>query len=249
MKNVQLWATAAVALICETAPAAEPPSALKDPKDRTSYSFGMNTGLWLKSQGADLDPDLVLKGLKDTLGTNQPLLTMQEMQDVLRAWQTELRTKRAELMKTQGDKGWKEGQAFLAENAKKPGVIALPSGLQYKVIASGSGPMPTTNDVVQAHYKGNLLDGTEFDNSYTRGLPLTAPVIHLIPGWTEALLKMRVGDRWQLFIPSNLAYREMGKPPKIPPNATLLFEMELVRIVDPKEIAKPPMPGPPPPKQ
>jgi FKBP-type peptidyl-prolyl cis-trans isomerase FklB len=235
-----LWALAAFVVVLPAARAAEGPpppppseSPLKDLRQRASYSLGMNTGMYLKSQGADVDLDLLLQGIKDTLGlsTNQPLLSVQQMKENWGAYQVELRKKQAD-----------RDKAFLVENAKKPGVVQLPSGLQYKVIAAGTGKSPTTNDVVQAHYRGTLIDGTEFDNSYTRGQPMTTPLTRLIPGWTEALLKMKVGDRWELCIPSELAYRERGRPPRIPPNATLLFEMELVGIVDPKDV--PTTPGP-----
>jgi FKBP-type peptidyl-prolyl cis-trans isomerase FklB len=161
------------------------------------------------------------------------------MQDTLRNWQTEMRNKRTEQQKVQGEKNKKEGATFLAENAKKPGVTTLPSGLQYKVLTPGSGKSPTSNDVVKAHYRGTLIDGTEFDSSYSRGQPFTSPVTRVIKGWTEALLKMKVGDKWQLFVPGDLAYGERGSPPKIGPNAVLIFEMELLGIEDFQNQPKP----------
>jgi FKBP-type peptidyl-prolyl cis-trans isomerase FklB len=223
-----------MALCLNLALAADDKPALKDQKEKISYGIGMSIGSSLKFQGADVDVDLVARAIKDTLTGKDTLMTQQEMQETLRAWQTEMRNKRMEQQKVQGDKNKKEGETFLAENAKKPGVTVLPSGLQYKVLASGTGKTPTSNDVVKAHYKGTLTDGTEFDSSYTRGQPFTTPVTRVIPGWTEALLKMKVGDKWLLFVPPNLGYGERGSPPKIGPNAVLMFEMELLGIEDAK---------------
>jgi FKBP-type peptidyl-prolyl cis-trans isomerase FklB len=139
--------------------------------------------------------------------------------------------------KEAGDKNKKEGDAFLAENKKKPGVITTPSGLQYKVISMGTGRKPTTNDTVITHYRGTFIDGKEFDNSYKRGEPFTRPVTQLIKGWTEALLMMPVGSKWQLVIPSELAYGQGGMG--IPPNSVLLFDMELIGIQPGKENKQP----------
>ena len=146
----------------------------------------------------------------------------------------EMRNKRMELQKVQGDKNKKEGEAFLAANAKKEGVTVLPDGLQYKVLTAGTGKIPGSNDTVKVHYKGTLIDGTEFDSSYTRGQPMVTPVTRLIAGWTEALLKMHVGDKWQLVVPANLAYGDRGVAPKIGPGAVLIFEMELLSIEEAK---------------
>jgi FKBP-type peptidyl-prolyl cis-trans isomerase FklB len=239
MKTLRLTALASLGLAALTTLAADDKSALKDQKDKVSYGIGMSIGSSLKMQGAEVNVDLLARAIKDTLSSNAMLMTQQEMQDTLRTWQTEMRNKRMEQMKVQGEENKKKGQAFLEENAKKPGVTTLPSGLQYKVLASGSGKSPTTNDTVKAHYKGTLIDGTEFDSSYTRGQPLSSPVTRLIRGWTEALLKMKVGDKWQLVIPGDLAYGERGSPPKIGPNATLVFEMELLGFEETK--APPPM--------
>jgi len=224
-----------LALGLQAAMAADDQPALKDQKEKISYSLGMNIGTSLKMQSMDVDVDLMARGIRDTLSTNQTLLTQEEAREVMRAWQMEMRNKRMAQMKEQGEKNKKEGEAFLAENAKKPGVKVLPSGLQYKVLAEGTGPVPTSNDTVKAHYKGTLIDGTEFDSSYSRGQPFTTLVTRVIPGWTEALTKMKVGDKWQLFIPGNLAYGERGMPPKIGPDAVLIFEMELLGIEERKQ--------------
>lgn len=190
----------------------------------------MNIGSSLRAQGAEIDIELLARGIRDTMASNATLMTQQEMMETLRAWQTEIRNKRMEQQKAEGDKQRKVGDDWLAANAKKAGVITLPSGLQYKVLTSGTGKSPTTNDVVRAHYRGTLTDGTEFDTSYTRGQPLVTTLDRIIPGWREALLKMKVGDKWQVFIPSSLSYGERGFPPKIPPHAALVFDMELVGI-------------------
>jgi FKBP-type peptidyl-prolyl cis-trans isomerase len=234
MKTVRFLTPAILAAALATGLAAETKPVLKEQKEKVSYGIGMSIGSSLKMQGADIDVDLVARAIKDTLAGNETLLTQQEMQDTLRTWQTEMRNKRMEQQKVQGDKNKKEGDTFMAENAKKPGVVTLPSGLQYKVLVSGTGKTPTSNDTVRAHYKGTLPDGAEFDSSYSRGTPFVTPVTRVIPGWTEALLKMKVGDKWQLFIPGNLAYGERGMPPKIGPNAVLIFEMELLGIEDAK---------------
>ncbi len=244
----QLLIITGLILGIQAATAADEKPALKDQKEKLSYSLGMNIGTSLRMQGTELDLDMLAKGVKDTMASNQTLLTQQEAQEVIRNWQTDLRNKRTEQMKVQGEKNKKEGEAFLAENAKKPGVKVLESGLQYKVLAEGTGKIPTSNDMVKAHYKGTLIDGTEFDSSYTRGQPFTTQVTRVIPGWTEALTKMKVGDKWQLFVPSNLAYGERGIPPKIAPNAVLIFEMELLGIEDAKmapRVSSPVMVTPP----
>jgi FKBP-type peptidyl-prolyl cis-trans isomerase FklB len=142
--------------------------------------------------------------------------------------------KQQELAKIVGEKNQKEGEAFLAENKKKEGVITLPSGLQYKVIKAGSGNKPKATDTVSVHYQGTLVNGTEFDSSYRRGQPVSFPVNGVIPGWTEALQLMEAGAKWQIVIPSNLAYGDRGAGPQIGPNATLIFEIELISIQEPK---------------
>jgi FKBP-type peptidyl-prolyl cis-trans isomerase FklB len=234
MKTLSFVALTGLVMTLQTASAADDKPVLKDQKEKVSYGIGMSIATQLKSQGAEVDVDLVAKAMKDVLSGGSTLMTQQEMQETMRAWQMEMRNKYMEKQKVEGEKNKKEGEAFLAENAKKPGVISLPDGLQYKVLVAGTGKSPTSNDVVKAHYKGTLIDGTEFDSSYSRGQPFTTPVTRVIRGWTEALLKMKVGDKWQLFIPGNLAYGERGSPPKIGPNAVLIFEMELLGVEENK---------------
>ena len=204
---------------------------LKNQKDKISYIIGMDIGTNLKKQSIDIDSNILAKGVKDALAGTKPLLAEQEIQETMVAFQKEMVAKQAEI----GKKNKAEGEAFLAENKKKEGVKTLPSGLQYKVIKAGTGKKPKSTDTVTAHYRGTLINGTEFDSSYKRGQPATFPVSgNMIPGWTEALQLMEEGAKWQLFIPSNLAYGERGMGGVIGPNATLIFEIELVSIQEKK---------------
>ena len=207
--------------------------AFKDEKEKASYAVGLNYGGNLKRQEVELDANQFFQGFKDAY-SGKPLLTEQEMRDVLNAYSQNLRAKQEEKRKQLGEKNKKEGEAFLAENKSKPGVLMLgTNGLQYKVITEGTGEMPKPEDMVTVNYRGTLIDGTEFDSSAKAGKPATFGVARVVPGWTEALKQMRTGSKWQLFIPSELAYREYGKPPSIGPNATLIFEIELLSIQAP----------------
>jgi len=203
---------------------------LKDQKDKVSYSIGMDIGNNLKKQSVDINPDVLAQGIKDAFSGGKTLLTEQEYRDILAAFQKDFRAKQIERTKELGEKNRKEGEAFLEENKKKDGVITLPSGLQYKVITEGTGEIPKLTDTVTVNYRGTLIDGTEFDSSYRRGQPATFLVKGVIAGWTEALQLMKVGSKWQLFIPSNLAYGERGAGRDIGPNATLIFDIELLSI-------------------
>lgn len=203
---------------------------LKTQRDKVSYSMGLDIGRMLKMQGVDVDLELVTRGLKDAYTGNQPLLTDEEMQEVLTNFKKEFIAKQQELAKQQGEKNKREEEIFLETNKKKEGVQTLPSGLQYKVLKAGAGKKPTATDTVTVHYRGTLIDGKEFDSSYRRGKPATFPVNGVIPGWTEALQLMEEGAKWELFIPSNLAYGERSAGGDIGPNATLIFEVELISI-------------------
>src|SRR5689334_11357405 len=219
----------ATGLMAHRGMAAESPVVLKDQKDKISYSIGVNIGSSVRQQTQqqfELKPDLVAAGLRDALSGGKTVLTEQEVRDNLMALQKEMVGKQAEL----GEKNKKEGEAFLAENKKKPGVKTLPSGLQYQVLKEGTGPKPKTTDTVKAHYKGTLVNGTEFDSSEKRGEPATFPLTNVIAGWTEALQLMPVGSKWRLFIPSQLAYGERGAGNLIGPNSTLIFDVELIGI-------------------
>jgi FKBP-type peptidyl-prolyl cis-trans isomerase FklB len=203
---------------------------LKNQKEKVSYIIGMDIGRNLKKQSIDVDPNIIAKGMKDALSGEKPLLTGQEIQETMLAFQKEMIVKQAEI----GKKNKAEGEAFLAENKKKEGVKTLPSGLQYKVIKAGTGKIPKLTDTVTAHYRGTLINGTEFDSSYKRGQPANFQVSGVIRGWTEALQLMQEGSRWQLFIPSNLAYGEKGAGNVIGPNEMLIFEIELISIQEKK---------------
>ncbi|HLO09057.1 MAG TPA: FKBP-type peptidyl-prolyl cis-trans isomerase [Desulfobacteria bacterium] len=203
---------------------------LKTDKEKISYSIGMDIGGNLKRGSVEVDPDLLARGLKDSYGGGKTILTEDQARQALEDFQKALMAKQAETMKILSEKNKADGERFLAENAKKEGVKVLPSGLQYKEITPGTGKSPKTDDTVTTHYKGTLIDGTEFDSSYKRGQPATFPVSGVIPGWTEALQLMKEGAKWQLFVPSNLAYGERGAGQVIGPNATLIFEVELLTV-------------------
>jgi FKBP-type peptidyl-prolyl cis-trans isomerase FklB len=208
---------------------------LKTQKDKVSYSIGVDIGTTLKNQSLDVDPAILARGIRDSMSGQKPLMTDQEIRDTIAAFQKEMTAKQQEQAKQLGEKNKKQGEAFLAENKKKEGVKTLPSGLQYKVITAGKGKKPKATDTVTTHYRGTLIDGTEFDSSVSRGKPASFPVTGVIPGWTEALQLMEEGAKWQLFIPSNLAYGERGTPGgPIGPNATLIFDIELISIQEKK---------------
>lgn len=211
---------------------------LKNQKDKVSYIIGMEIGKNFKKQSIDIDPDILTKGIKDAISGGKPLLTEQEIQENMVTFQKEMMAKQEELAKKLGENNKKEGEAFLVENKKKDGVKTLPSGLQYKVTKAGTGKKPKLTDTVTTQYRGTLIDGTEFDSSYRRGQPVSFPVTGVIPGWTEALQLMEEGAKWQLFIPPNLAYGERGAGRDIGPNATLIFEIELVSIQEKKQEKK-----------
>jgi len=205
---------------------------LKTPKDKFSYALGMNLGASLHKQSVEVDPAMVAQGLRAALAGGKTLMTQEEAQAALMEVQNELRKKQQEKMQVAGEANKKEGEAFLAGNKGKEGVVTLPSGLEYKILKAGTGPKPTASDSVVCNYRGTLINGTEFDSSYKRGQPATFPVNGVIKGWTEALQLMPVGSKWQLFIPSSLAYAERGAGGEIGPNATLIFEVELLSIQD-----------------
>jgi FKBP-type peptidyl-prolyl cis-trans isomerase FklB len=215
----------------QTAPPASPSSsALPTQKDKASYAIGMNIGTTLHKQSIDVDPKVLAQGLQDALAGGKTLLSEDEARTTLTELQGEMRKKQQEMMQQAADTNKKDGAAFLAANKAKDGVVTLPSGLQYKILTAGTGPKPTATDSVVCNYKGTLVDGKEFDSSYKRGQPATFPVSGVIKGWTEALQLMPVGSKWQLVVPSDLAYGERGQGPDIGPNATLIFEVELISI-------------------
>lgn len=196
---------------------------LKTQKDSVSYAIGHDIAKNLKKQSFDIDPDILAKGLKDVMTDVKPALNDTQSQAAIMSYQQHM-------MNVQSEKNKAAGDAFLAENKKKDGVVTLPSGLQYKVEKMGTGKKPKAEETVTVHYIGKLVDGTEFDNSYKRGAPATFQVNGVVKGWTEALQLMPVGSKWTLYLPPDLAYGERGAGQVIPPNATLIFEVELLSI-------------------
>jgi FKBP-type peptidyl-prolyl cis-trans isomerase FklB len=227
--KIWLGAILAIALIATAGYSAEMP-ALKTQKERASYAMGVDIGNMLLRQPVDIDVNTFLRGAGDVMNKKNLLLTDQELREILTALQKEMIAKQEERMKTVGEKNRKDGQAFLTANKKKEGVKTLPSGLQYKVVKEGTGKIPKATDTVTTNYRGTLIDGTEFDSSYNRGQPATFPVNGVIKGWTEALQLMKTGSKWQLFVPSDLAYGDKGAGPQIGPNAVLIFEVELLSV-------------------
>jgi FKBP-type peptidyl-prolyl cis-trans isomerase len=216
-----------------TATKDQPVTALTSSKQKASYAIGMNWGTGLHRQAIDVDSAALIQGMKDALAGGKTLLTEDEARAALTQLQKEMQEKQQAKAAQEGEANKKEGEAFLAANKTKEGVVTLPSGLQYKILKQGNGPKPTASDSVVCNYKGTLINGTEFDSSYKRGEPATFPVTGVIKGWTEALQLMPVGSTWQLVIPADLAYGPRGTPGgPIGPNATLVFEVELMSIKD-----------------
>jgi FKBP-type peptidyl-prolyl cis-trans isomerase len=205
---------------------------LTNSKQKISYAIGVNIGKNMKQQNVDLDFDFVAKGMKDGAG-NASAFTDAEMTEVMNNFKKEMETKMAEA----GNKSKKQGEDFLAANKSKEGIKTTQSGLQYKVLKEGKGAKPKATDVVKVHYRGTLTDGTEFYSSYKRGEPIEFPLNGVIKGWTEGVQLMTPGSKYQFFIPSELAYGEEGRPPTIPGNSALVFEVELLE-------AKPATAGP-----
>lgn len=203
----------------------KPDSPLKTQKDKLSYAIGMQVGGTISRQGIEVDPNVLLEGLKDAMA-GKPIMTEEDVRATMMQLQSDMLAKQ----KQAGEANKKEGEAFLAANKAKPGVVTLPDGLQYTVVKEGTGPKPTASDTVTVNYRGTLINGKEFDSSYKRGEPAKFPVNGVIKGWTEALQLMPVGSKWQLFIPADLAYGERGAGADIAPNSTLIFEVELLSI-------------------
>jgi FKBP-type peptidyl-prolyl cis-trans isomerase FklB len=230
----------------QAAPAKKPDTfELKTDKDKASYAIGMNIGQNLRKQSEVIDATVVQRGMKDALAGDKTLMTEEEAKAALMALQVSMRKKQEEQVQQMAETNKKDGDAFLAENKAKAGVVTLPSGLQYKILSEGTGPKPAATDSVICNYKGTLLDGTEFDSSAKHGGPATFPVSGVIKGWTEALQLMPVGSKWQLFVPSDLAYGQRGAGGGIAPNSTLIFDVELVSIKS-SDAVQPGVKAPPP---
>ena len=218
---------------------AEKAEILKTETEKVSYIIGTQIARNFKTQEVEVDLDSLMMGLKHALQGDKLVLSQDEMKKVYAVWQQKMRAKQAAKKAKEAAENLAAGTAFLEANKAKEGVKVLPSGLQYKIITEGTGNTPTADDKVKTHYRGTLIDGTEFDSSYKRNRPAEFPVKGVIKGWTEALQLMKVGGKWELYIPANLAYGERGRP-SIPANSTLIFEIELLEIVkeDPAEKAK-----------
>ncbi len=232
MKVKKIGIIFGIILVTSTAYAAEP-TALTNRSDKESYAIGMDIAISLQKNKVQANADVLGQAIKDVLTGQKTQLTEQEAKTILGELQKEMVTKKQEEYKAIGEKNKKEGAAFLAENAKKEGVKTLPSGLQYKVLTEGSGKTPGPTDTVTVQYTGRLIDGTEFDSSVKRGQAATLAVNSVIKGWTEALQLMKEGSKWEIFIPSELAYGEKGGGP-IGPNAVLDFDVELVSVQEAK---------------
>jgi FKBP-type peptidyl-prolyl cis-trans isomerase FklB len=226
--------TAATKPRATTATRTPAPLTLTTQKDKASYAIGLNIGRdlgeKLRKDSVDVNAPILLRGIKDALAGGKMLLTDDQAKAAMDAFMADLREKQEKNMAIAGDVNKAKGDAFLAANKAKDGVVTLPSGLQYKVISPGTGPKPTPSDSVVCNYRGTLIDGTEFDASSKHGGPATFPVGQVIKGWTEALQLMPVGSKWQLYIPSDLAYGSRGAGGDIGPNSTLIFDIELLSI-------------------
>jgi FKBP-type peptidyl-prolyl cis-trans isomerase FklB len=206
---------------------------LKDQNDKVSYSIGVNIGMNLSKAKVSVNPEILAAGIKDAIA-GKPQLTDEQRKDVMTTFEKDMQQKQKAL-----------GEKFLEENKKKEGVKTTASGLQYKAIKQGSGPQPKATDVVTVNYRGTLIDGTEFDSSYKRGEPATFPLDRVIKGWTEGVQLMKVGSKFQLFIPPNLGYGDRAVSPDLPANSTLIFEVELLNVKPPEAAASPAAPAPP----
>jgi FKBP-type peptidyl-prolyl cis-trans isomerase len=218
------------------------PLVLATAKDKQSYAIGLNVGQSLHRDGIVVDPKILARGLQDAMAGGKVLLTDDQIKTVMTDLKNQVRQEQEAKRLAATETNKKNGAAFLAANATKPGVVTLPSGLEYKILTAGTGPKPTADDKVVCNYRGMLLDNTEFDSSYKRGQPTTFPVTGVIKGWTEALQLMPVGSKWQLYIPADLAYGDRGQGP-IEPNAVLIFDIELLSIAPKTPAAITPAPA------
>jgi FKBP-type peptidyl-prolyl cis-trans isomerase FklB len=211
-----------------TCSAAEPVQ-LKDENDRINYSLGYQIGGDLKRQQVEVNGEVLLHGIDDAMTGAAPVLSEDEMRNTLIELKRKVIALQAQERAAALQKNLQAGEEFLAANAKRDGVVSLPSGLQYRVLEPGSGKQPAATDTVTVHYRGTLIDGTEFDSSYSRNKPATFRADRVIEGWREALQLMQEGAKWELFIPAKLAYGDKGAG-KIQPNSTLIFEVQLIKV-------------------
>jgi FKBP-type peptidyl-prolyl cis-trans isomerase len=236
MKKIQLLTATATLCLFWTACAEQvkeaPQMELKTFKEKNSYVGGTDIGNSLKAREKDIDLQALLRGLEDAFTGKDLLVAPEEVQEIKKQYAEQVRQERAEASRAQSEQNKAGGDAFLAENKNKPGVVSTESGLQYVILTEADGPKPKATDQVKVNYVGTLIDGTEFDSSIKRGQPATFPLNRVIKGWTEGLQLMSVGSKYRFFIPPNLAYGERGSGPKIGPNAALIFEVELLEILN-----------------
>ncbi len=216
----------------DPATSAQDATAFAGPKEKQSYAVGMSFGHQIRNLGVDVNMDLLMQGLQDAHSGSKPLLTEKEVRAVVKEMQVELKQNQATQLIQRRVKNKQEGEKFLSENKTKEGVVTLESGLQYKILRAGNGKKPTINDKVISHFRGTLINGTEFVGTLKKGMPRAFSVRGVVQGWREALLLMPVGSKWQVFIPSNLAYGERGAGRIIGPNSTLIVEVDLLSIED-----------------
>ena len=209
---------------------AEEKKEFKNPEEATSYSIGFQMGAEFAKHGVVVDPETIAEGVRDALSGAAPRLSEADMKARLSDLEAQVKQAKQKEMEKQAAKTLGEGEAFLAENGKKKGIVTLPSGLQYQVLQKGEGQSPKATDRVTVHYRGTFIDGKEFDSSYRQGKPITFVLDRVIKGWTEGLQLMKPGAKWKLFIPARLAYGEQGLGSRIPPNTALIFEMELIFV-------------------
>jgi FKBP-type peptidyl-prolyl cis-trans isomerase FklB len=203
---------------------------LETEAQRIGYAIGMNIGMNMKMQELDIDPEQVAAGLVSAFKGEPTLMDEDQMAQTLMAFQQQMQARDMEKMAAEATVNAVASQKYLEENSKKKGVVTTETGLQYRVLSQGKGASPKADSTVDVHYRGTLVDGTEFDSSYSRGEPATFPVGNVIPGWTEALQLMKEGDKWEIAIPAELAYADQGAPPVIPPSSALIFEVELLKV-------------------
>jgi FKBP-type peptidyl-prolyl cis-trans isomerase FklB len=234
LKGVLMYHYVAAALVvclagCQSS--GDNPVTLSTQKDKVSYSIGLSVGKNLSKDSIAIDPQAFLRGVLDAAAdTSTWLMSENQIQDCMIAFQDSLRTVQMERSRVAAEKNQREADAFMAANGQKPGIVTLPSGLQYRIISDGNGKKPSASSTVSVHYRGTLIDGKEFDSSVKRGQPATFQVNGVIRGWTEALQLMKEGSKWELFIPPALAYGESGAGGVIPPSAALIFEVELLSV-------------------
>ncbi len=229
LKSIRIMAVIAVCcFVVESTALSQEVSVPKTKNEKASYAMGADIGRIMKTLSMEFDPDMFMRGAKDAYSGTMKM-TGQEIATILNDQNKEMQAKQSEMIKRVGDKNKQEGDAFLKENGSKPGIVKLPSGLQYKVVKQGNGNIPKATDTVSVHYRGTLINGTEFDSSYKRNQPLELKVNGVIPGWTEILQKMKAGSKYMVYIPSNLGYGEKAAGP-IAPNSVLIFEIELLSV-------------------